>query len=66
MYRSATIAAYDCLEEVFVTAQVRTHDVYAEGSPTDYLTVSVQVKGTGEQSSARWLRDALVALAETL
>lgn len=65
-YRNATISAYDSLTEVVVVAVVRTKDEYGMGDAHRTTTASVQFRGSGEENDARWLRDALVALAETL
>lgn len=66
MHRTASISAYDVLGDVWVTGTVVTRDGLTDSVSDHRLTVSVQVKGTGEGDTARWLRDALVALAETL
>lgn len=66
MWRSATITAYDVMETVHVTATVRTNDGLSIGTSSRVLEISVQVKSVGEETDARWLRDALVALAESL
>lgn len=66
MYRVAMVHAYDAMDAVVVSAHVRE----SEGVPGEQLepalTVSITVRGTGEPEVAVWLRDALVALAETL
>lgn len=66
MYRTATIAAYDVMDTVFVTATVRTYEANGEGFDSIELTTATTVPSTGEEETAEWLRDALVALAETL
>lgn len=66
MIRNASIHAYDVLDEVWVHALVQTREPDGEGFTSRTSTASVQVRGTGEDDDRAWLRDALVALAETL
>jgi hypothetical protein len=61
---TASIAAYDVMEGVHVSATVTVHpDDPVMPAQRIYHTV-VTVKGRGENDARRWLRDALVALAE--
>lgn len=66
MYYLATIHAYDALGTVRVAAEMKQ----TVGGPGDaletVLTVATTLDGVGEDEPARWLRDALVGLAETL
>lgn len=66
MKRIAAIHAYDRFEDVVVSFRVREYESYGdlEGDVVEAGTVSFP--STGEDGAARWLRDALVALAETL
>jgi hypothetical protein len=65
MFTQARITAYDLMETVTITALVwRGQDDY-DGEPLT-RTFSCTFNSTGENDRARWLRDALVALAETL
>lgn len=66
MYRTATIAAYDVMDTVFITATVRTYEANGEGFDSVEFTSATTVPSTGEADTAEWLRDALVALAETV
>lgn len=66
MIRNATVSAYDVLGEVWVAATVTTRWGFQDDPQTRTRTVSVQVRGTGEETDERWLRDALIALAEVL
>lgn len=66
MYRTAYLSAYDVLDEVWVHAQISTREFDGDGIATRTSTASVQVKSTGEDNDRAWLRDALIALAETL
>jgi len=62
---TATIAAFDMLDRVHVSAHVLDTD--ADGDSPDYqFHCAVTVPGSGESDNREWLRDALVALAETL
>lgn len=66
MYYIASIHAYDAVGYVIVGAQVK-ESTGAPGSVLEpVLSVSTRLDGVGEDDPARWLRDALVGLAETL
>lgn len=66
MYRVAMLHAYDALDSVVIACQVKA----TAGGPSDglepELACSVTIQGIGDENPATWLRDALVALAETL
>lgn len=66
MYRIATIACFDVMETVQVTATVRLWDgLRTDGSESEFAcTASVQ--GVGSAEGREWLRDALVGLIEAL
>lgn len=66
MYRIASIAAYDVVDTVFVTATVRLYDSLQPGVSEIEINTATTVDGHGTGSGSVWLRDALVALAETL
>ena len=66
MNRSASIHAYDVMSTVLVTAQLSVWEDGPEGTPTRRLSLMEQVESVGEPSDRRWLRDALIALAEAL
>lgn len=66
MYRTATMAAYDVMDQVFVTATVRTYEANGEGFDSAEFVTATTVPSTGEDDTTDWLRDALIALAETL
>lgn len=66
MYRTATMAAYDVMDQVFVTAQVRTYEPDGASFTSREFHCATTVPSTGEEEDTDWLRDALIALAETL
>jgi len=66
MYRTASIAAYDVMDTVFITATVRLYDSLQPGVNEVEIHTATTVDGLGSGEGAVWLRDALVALAETL
>lgn len=66
MYRMATLAAYDVMETVHISATVLLWDGMQTGSPTSRFTVSVDVQGVGSAEDNEWLRDSLIALIEAL
>lgn len=57
---------YDMFESVVITFRVREYDSYQSSEGLLVEEGSITVLGIGEEDAARWLRDALVALAETL
>jgi len=60
------LTAYDALDQVMITAQVRgTLDL--PGSPTEQVLVrSVQAQGRGTVSATEWTREALEVLLRAL
>lgn len=66
MYRIATITAMDVLEDVWVTLHLKEYAEHPPGSTPTTTTLSVQVRGTGEDDGRQWARDALIALVEGL
>lgn len=66
MRYEARITAYDMLDEVCVVSVLWSFQGLRRDPEEPVLRTSVQVQGTGESDPRRWLRDALVALAETL
>ena len=66
MYRIASIAAFDVLDKVQISAQVTLYEGIIEVTHTVEFSCATTVDGVGSGSPQVWLRDALVALAETL
>lgn len=66
MYRTANAAAYDVMDQVFISVTVQTYEPNGEIFERSESTWATTVPGTGEESESEWLRDALVALLETL
>lgn len=60
------LTAYDALDQIVITAQVRgTLDL--PGSPTEQVLVrSVQAQGKGTTGATEWTREALQVLLEAL
>ena len=67
MYRTATLAAYDVMTNVYVTCTVKTYSTEGE-TPTllEESMHSVTFDGTGEPNDERWLSTALIELAKSL
>lgn len=65
MYRNARVYVADMLDRVVVQASVFTSD-WRGDEPASEETFSVTVQSTGEDSDEGWLKDALIALVETL
>jgi hypothetical protein len=66
MYRTASIAAYDVLDQVFVACTVRLWDGERTEGITSESHWQTTVQGVGSSEDVVWLRDALVALLEAL
>lgn len=66
MYRVATVQAFDVLDQVHVSAQVTLYEGSLERTHSIEFSCATTVDGVGSGDGAVWLRDALVALAETL
>lgn len=66
MYYLASVHAYDAMGYVIVSAQLKESTGAPGSELRDVLTTSTRLDGVGEDDPARWLRDALVGLAETL
>lgn len=66
MWISATVNAFDAMSKVWVSANVRVRADGHEGESLAVHTFSTTVDGVGETDPETWLRDALVALLETL
>lgn len=66
MYRTASIHAYDVMDTVHITATVMLYTGMGPGQHEVEIHCATTVQGVGSGDGAVWLRDALVALAETL
>lgn len=66
MYRTATVAAYDVMGNVFITASVRTYEADGHSFDSTEFQCAATVPSVGEEETEDWLRDALVALAESI
>lgn len=62
----ATLHAYDVMSRVQISASVSEHLPGEERQIVEVLSCATAVDGVGEPDPGRWLRDALIALAETL
>jgi len=65
MYRNARLYIADLLDEVVIESTVFTADWQGD-QPAEVNTYRSQLKSTGEANEREWLKDALVALIETL
>lgn len=62
---TATIAVYDVMGDVFMNAVVTDHDL-SENCEGRTRTFTELMQGEGVSEHARWLRDAVMYLAESL
>ncbi len=66
MYYTASIHAYDVLDQVQVTARVRLYEsTLVDGSRIEHECTTT-FQGTGETDPRQWLQDVLVGLLEDL
>jgi hypothetical protein len=65
MFTQASVHSFDMLGHVHVSAEVRQQEGGDEPSSV-VLHVNTTVEGTGETDPTEWLRDALVALLESI
>ena len=66
MYYIASIHAYDAMTSVIVGGEVKEYTGAPGSEGVTVWTGSTRLEGVGEDDPLRWLRDALVGLAETL
>ena len=67
MQRTCTVTAYDLLDTVVITASIKDWD-QTSVPPTHYeeLSCAATFPSVGADDPAEWLKDALVALIESL
>lgn len=65
MIRNARIYVADVIDQVVVEATVWSLDART-CNPTEQIVYTAQCNSVGEDSTAEWLKDALIALIETL
>ena len=65
MQHIATVHMYDVLDQITVSAMVREKDAFESDWET-VVSVTVGVTSDGESEPQRWLREALIALIESL
>lgn len=66
MWYAASVNAFDAMDTVTVAAVLRVRSEDQTNEVVASRTYVTTFPGTGETDPDRWLRDALVALAETL
>jgi hypothetical protein len=65
MYMNARVYVADILDQVHVEATVWFYET-SDFAETEAITFTTDVRGEGETTPSEWLKDALVALVETL
>lgn len=65
MQTIATVQAYDVMDQIHVSLQVRQQENHESDWETVLLTVTT-FTSVGETEPLEWLRDCLVGLLETL
>jgi len=66
MRYEARVTAYDVMDQVAIALVVVGQESTGLHTSVPLLTRSTTVQGTGEPDVEEWVRDALVALLETL
>lgn len=66
MHYIATAHAYDVMDAVHITAEVRSVTGGEEGPTDAVLRATTVVSGVGETDPRKWLMDVLVALMEEI
>lgn len=61
-----TVHAYDCLDQVVHTAQIRQYADYENGPSETVLLQAGSFAGEGKDSPRDWLEDVLIGILETL
>jgi len=66
MHYIASIHAYDVMDSIVVTAEVRSAEDTPERATTGVLRATTVIVGIGETDPREWLQDALVGILEVL
>ena len=66
MWYQATVYAYDVMDAVYITAEVRSSEGTTEGPIASVLRATTTISGVGEPDAREWLVDVLVALLESV
>ena len=65
MYLNARVYVADILDQVFVEATIFVAD-HTKEPAAEVITCRAQFRGVGEEVPNEWLKEALIALVETL
>lgn len=66
MYRTATMAVYDVMDQVHVSVKVMTYPSTPGTQPPDVEVFAAQVTSKGHDDTTLWLWEALQALQAVL
>lgn len=66
MWFSASVFAYDAMDQVVITGRVWDDNGLGEKQMQERISCATTVSGVGQDDPREWLRDALVALIEAL
>lgn len=66
MYYTASVHAYDVMDSIVITAEVRSTADTPERPTTGVLRATTVIVGIGETDPREWLQDALVGILEVL
>lgn len=66
MYRTATMAVYDVMDQVFISAKVVVYPSTPGTEPPTVEVFAAQVTSRGHDDTTLWLWDALQALQAVL
>lgn len=66
MQHLATVHIWDMLDQVVISAHVRLYLPNGVTEPGRQWSDTIRIKSEGEDDEQEWLKDALIALIETL
>lgn len=66
MYRTATAAVYDVMDQVFISVKVVEYPSMPGTEPPEVKVFAAQVRSRGHDDATLWLWDALQALQAVL
>ena len=66
MHYIASVHAYDVMDSIVITAEVRSTEDSPERPTASVLRATTVIVGIGETDPREWLQDALVGILEEL
>jgi hypothetical protein len=66
MWRTATVHAYDVMDQIFISVSVRATTEDRSETIESELRLTTTIEGVGEDDPREWLRDVLLAALESI